>query len=99
LVKKWSPIHNYNVEAAMEIKKHIKIPVIAVGGIRDIKQIENIISEDRADYVPMSRPFVREPDLVKKFFSGIEQRSKCIDCGYCLWGLYTGPLRCYNGKL
>jgi 2,4-dienoyl-CoA reductase-like NADH-dependent reductase (Old Yellow Enzyme family) len=97
--KKWSPLHNFNIQTAHEIKKRVKIPVIAVGGIRDINQIRSVVTEGKADYVSMSRPFIIEPDIVKKFFAETQEQSKCIDCGYCLFGLYDASLRCYQGKL
>jgi 2,4-dienoyl-CoA reductase-like NADH-dependent reductase (Old Yellow Enzyme family) len=98
-LKKWAPLHNYNIQTAHEIKKRVKIPVIAVGGIRNIKQIRNIVAEGKADYASMSRPFIREPDIVKKFFAETQEQSKCIDCGYCFFGLYDASLRCYQGKI
>lgn len=98
-VKKWSPLHNYGIQTAQEIKKHVKIPVIAVGGIRNISQIRSVVTEGRADYVSMSRPFIIEPNIVNKFFAETQEQSKCIDCGYCLFGLFDASLRCYQGKI
>ena len=98
-VKSYDPIYNYNIEAAEKIKKTIDIPVIAVGGIRNINDINSIISENKADYVSMCRPFIIEPDLVKKFKEGKQDNSKCIDCCYCLFGLAKNSLKCYYGRL
>jgi 2,4-dienoyl-CoA reductase-like NADH-dependent reductase (Old Yellow Enzyme family) len=97
--KKYEPLHNYNIAAAEKIKKQIDIPVIVVGGIRNINDINAIISGKKADYVSMSRPFIIEPDLMKKFREGKQDNSKCIDCCYCLFGLTKNPLRCYYGKV
>jgi len=94
-----SPLHNYNIEAAIEIKKHVNIPVIVVGGIRGLKEIERVIDEGAADYVSMSRPFIIEPDIVKKFRDKEQSESRCIDCGYCLIGTAGNSLRCYYGKV
>jgi 2,4-dienoyl-CoA reductase-like NADH-dependent reductase (Old Yellow Enzyme family) len=99
LFKRYQPLHNYNVEVARKIKEQVTIPVIAVGGIRRLKDIEEIISENKADYVSMCRPFIIEPDIVAKFLSGEQVESRCIDCGYCLIGLASNQLRCYYGKL
>jgi 2,4-dienoyl-CoA reductase-like NADH-dependent reductase (Old Yellow Enzyme family) len=99
IVKRWSPLHNYNVQGAQEIKKQVNVPVIVVGGIRNINDIRNVITEDKADYVSMSRPFIIEPDLVNKFLAGEQEQSKCIDCGYCLFGVADAPLRCYYKKV
>jgi 2,4-dienoyl-CoA reductase-like NADH-dependent reductase (Old Yellow Enzyme family) len=98
-VKTYDPIHNYNIAAAEKIKQTIDIPVIVVGGIRNINDINAIINEDKADYVSMCRPFIIEPDLVKKFKEGKQNNSKCIDCCYCLFGLAKNSLKCYYGRL
>lgn len=99
LVKPRFPLNNYNVDAAAEIKKTVDIPVIVIGGIRRLKDIENIISEHKADYVSMCRPFIIEPSIVNKFESGAQVESKCINCGYCVFGVTGNKLRCYHGKI
>lgn len=80
------------------IRKHVSIPLIVVGEIRDIGTIEKIIANDGADFVSMSRPFIIEPDIVNKFKNYKQNQSRCIDCGYCLMGTVSNPLRCYYGK-
>jgi 2,4-dienoyl-CoA reductase-like NADH-dependent reductase (Old Yellow Enzyme family) len=99
LIKRRSPMYNYNVEAAARIKKNVDIPVIVVGGIRRLEDIEYIIDEKKADYVSMCRPFIIEPNIVNKFKSGTQNESRCINCGYCLLGVSGTKLRCYYGKV
>jgi 2,4-dienoyl-CoA reductase-like NADH-dependent reductase (Old Yellow Enzyme family) len=89
----------YNLPHAEEIKKHISIPVIVVGGIRKLEDIKNIIEQERCDFVSMSRPFIIEPNLVKKFKEGRQSESKCINCNYCLIGSEMHPLKCYCGRM
>ncbi|MGB5216862.1 MAG: NADH:flavin oxidoreductase [Smithella sp.] len=98
-VKTYDPIHNFNIDAAGTIKHEIDIPVIAVGGIRNINDIKSIINENKADYVSMCRPFIIEPEIVKKFKSGKQENSKCIECCHCLFGLAKKPVRCYYGRV
>lgn len=93
------PLYNYNVGAAREIKKRVALPVIVVGGIRKLKDIEGIIAKGEADYVSMSRPFIIEPDIVNRFKQGKQDASKCISCGFCLASVEARPLKCYYGKL
>jgi len=99
LTPKIKPYENYNVIAAAEIRKNIKIPVIVVGGIKSIDSIENVISAGQADFVAMSRPFIIEPNIVSKFKSGAQRRTKCIECNSCLMAMEEQPLRCFNGKI
>jgi 2,4-dienoyl-CoA reductase-like NADH-dependent reductase (Old Yellow Enzyme family) len=97
--KQYTPLYNYNVEAAQKIKGQVSVPIIVVGGIRRLQDIEEIIQQEKADYVALSRPFIIEPDIVAKFASGKQDESRCIDCGYCLLGLGSNPLHCYYGKI
>jgi len=99
ITKKVKPYQNYNVDAATEIKKNVTIPVIVVGGIKSVEDIKAILSGGKADYVSMCRPFIIEPNIVKKFKDGTQLASKCIDCNYCMIALEKNTLRCYRGKL
>ena len=60
------------------------IPVIVVGGIASLPDIRQIVGEGKADAISMSRPFVIEPGIVKKFQEGKQDRSKCIQCNFCV---------------
>jgi 2,4-dienoyl-CoA reductase-like NADH-dependent reductase (Old Yellow Enzyme family) len=93
------PLHNYNVDVAERIKRTVSIPVIVVGGIRNLQDITEIISRKDIDCVSLARPFIIEPDIVEKFRLGRQVRSRCIDCGYCLIGVTGAPLRCYYGRV
>jgi 2,4-dienoyl-CoA reductase-like NADH-dependent reductase (Old Yellow Enzyme family) len=93
------PIANYNVEAARAIKTSANIPVIVVGGIASLSDIVDITESGKADFVSMCRPFVIEPNIVKKFQQGAAEYSRCIRCNYCMIASEEQPLRCYYGKL
>lgn len=93
------PRYLYNVNSAKKIKENVKIPVIVVGGIRKLEDIEEIINNEKSDFVSMSRPFIIEPNIVKKFMEGKHQQSKCINCNYCQIGIERNPLKCYYGKI
>jgi 2,4-dienoyl-CoA reductase-like NADH-dependent reductase (Old Yellow Enzyme family) len=89
----------YNLEAAMSIKKAVNIPVILVGGITKLEEIEDLIDNYKFDAISMSRPLIIESDLVNKFKTGRQTQSKCIQCNFCIIGCEKGPLRCYYGKV
>jgi len=93
------PLHNYNADAAEQIKRAVSIPVIVVGGVRTLQDITDIISRKDIDSVSLSRPFIIEPDIVERFRQGRQDSSRCIDCGYCLLGVAGAPLRCYYGRV
>ncbi len=73
----------YFVESAARLKSAVPVPVFGLGGIRTMAVAEEIISQGRADLVSMSRPFIRDPFLVKKFREGLILRSECISCNKC----------------
>jgi 2,4-dienoyl-CoA reductase-like NADH-dependent reductase (Old Yellow Enzyme family) len=93
------PLHTYNVDAAQRIKQHLSIPVVVVGGIRTIEDMEAIVDGGKADFVAMCRPFIRTPGLVRRMMAGKQNRSTCTDCGYCLFLCAEHPVRCLNGKI
>ena len=93
------PFTNYNVTAAQMIKANVTIPVIVVGGITSLGGIGDILERHQADLVSMCRPFIIEPNLVKKFQEGKQEHSRCIRCNYCMIASEEQPLKCYHGKL
>lgn len=93
------PKNLYNLDAATAIKKAVNIPVIVVGGITNMDDIDAIINQNKSDLVSLCRPFILESDLVNKFKSGQQTHSKCIQCNFCIVGIEKGPLRCYYGKV
>jgi len=93
------PLRNYNLDAAKTIKQAVSIPVITVGGIHSMEDIARALESGSTDFVSMSRPFIIEPDIVRKFREGKRQESRCIMCNYCALMIETGPVRCWYGKL
>ncbi|MEE9584249.1 MAG: NADH:flavin oxidoreductase, partial [Candidatus Brocadiales bacterium] len=79
------------VSNAAKIKKAVSVPIVAVGGIRSIGVMESIIKDKRADLISMSRPFIREPDLVERLRKGLATKAACISCNQC-W--HPDGIRC-----
>ncbi|MEE9515123.1 MAG: hypothetical protein V3V54_03740, partial [Candidatus Brocadiales bacterium] len=71
------------ISNAERIKRAVSVPVIVVGGIRSIGVMESIVEDEKADLISMSRPFIREPDLVEKLRTGLATRAACISCNQC----------------
>lgn len=74
----------YFRKAARALRARINVPVILVGGIRSYHVAERMLSEDVADYISMSRPFIREPMLIKRWKGGDLRKATCISCNACL---------------
>jgi len=90
----------YNLEAAKMIKPKIgDIPLILVGGLRSKTFMEEVINKKYADFISMSRPFIREPFLVKNIKEGKQEKAACISCNRCLAAIPNDyPIRCYTKK-
>lgn len=79
-----------------EIKQRVDIPVIMVGGIRSLGTAANIIQTGTADLVSLSRPLIREPDLVARWQSGDLGPATCVSCNRCMEALLEAkPFGCY----
>jgi len=84
----------YFLPAAMAFKKKLDIPVILVGGIKSFSKIEEILESGGSDYVSMSRPLIRQPDLPNLWFAGIgKDTAECVSCNGCIPAGFE-PLKC-----
>ena len=90
----------YNLEASRMIKSVIgDTPVIAVGGLRRVAQMEEALQGRCADLISMSRPFIREPFLVKQIRGGSTDKVACVSCNRCLAAIPNKlPVYCYNKR-
>lgn len=82
-------------ERASRVKHEISIPVMLVSGIRTLKTAKDIVESGDADMISMSRPFIREPELVARWQRGEQVPAKCISCNRCMNIVGRGePLEC-----
>ncbi len=86
----------YAVHLAEELKKMVKIPVIAAGRINDPILAEKILIKEKADLVALSRALIADPEFPRKAAEGrIRDIRKCIACNSCLGRFFIwGELRC-----
>ncbi|MFH1980303.1 MAG: NADH:flavin oxidoreductase [Pseudomonadota bacterium] len=91
----------YNLSAAQTIKPVMAaVPLILVGGMRRLSHMEDIVSRGAADMISMSRPFIREPSLVRRFAEGTSSEASCVSCNKCFAAMFnTMPVRCYRKGL
>ena len=80
----------------------VAIPIILVGGNRDIESLEKILGDSKVDFIGMCRPLIREPGLPKHWREGKgSSMAACVSCNSCLYDMYMhpgrkepGPVRC-----
>jgi 2,4-dienoyl-CoA reductase-like NADH-dependent reductase (Old Yellow Enzyme family) len=83
-----------------EIKSEVEVPVMMVGGLRTFELMEEVVQNGEADFVSLSRPFIRQPGLVNDWKSGDYHRATCISCNKCFEALLKlEPLHCVQQKL
>lgn len=73
----------YLVENARRIRQAVSIPVAAVGGIRRFDDAVRLVEEEGLDYVSLSRPFIREPHLIRRWKGGDRSEALCESCRRC----------------
>jgi len=73
----------YFRDEAESFKETINVPLILVGGIRSYNVADQLIDEGVADYISMSRPFIREPDLINRWKAGDLRKAACISVNKC----------------
>jgi 2,4-dienoyl-CoA reductase-like NADH-dependent reductase (Old Yellow Enzyme family) len=97
LVGKYDLEEGYNLEAAKMIKPLIgKTALAVVGGFRTKRKMEEIVEAGFADFLSMSRPFIREPLVVKRMKEGKADRVACESCNRCLAAVAMNmPVKCY----
>ncbi len=68
----------------------VHLPLILVGGIRSYEVAERLVADGSADYISMSRPFIREPDLIKRWRAGDRRRAECRSDNLCFKPAFAG---------
>ena len=70
----------------------LDIPIILVGGNRDVERLETIIQGEKVDFVALCRPLIREPGLPDRWKAGIGGRlPECVSCNSCIYAMQVHP--------
>ena len=83
----------YFLTNARRFKEVINVPLILVGGLRSPGLMEKLLEKGETEMVSLSRPFIREPDLVNRWKQGDRKKADCISCGGCI-KFQDEPVRC-----
>ncbi|MFH1480632.1 MAG: FAD-dependent oxidoreductase [Pseudomonadota bacterium] len=80
------------------VKSVVKIPVIQGGRINDPVMAEQVLKDNLVDMVGMARPFIADPEFLKKTREGrVDEIRKCIACVESCGSRYIEaaiPVRC-----
>ncbi|MFC1838023.1 NADH:flavin oxidoreductase [Thermodesulfobacteriota bacterium] len=90
----------YYVEECRKTKAEISKPIILVGGMRTLSEMEKIVDDGITDAISMCRPFIMDQHIVKKFREGTSDRSLCTSCNNCIQTMLERDLYCiFNSEL
>lgn len=73
----------YFVPAAAEIARAVSCPVIVVGGFRSLDVMQEGLNQTDIEFISLSRPLLREPDLPNQMEADPAVVSKCVSCNAC----------------
>jgi 2,4-dienoyl-CoA reductase-like NADH-dependent reductase (Old Yellow Enzyme family)/thioredoxin reductase len=82
-------VPGYLLPLAREIKKRVKVPVIAVGRLNP-ELGEKVLRQGHADFIALGRPLVADPELPHKIAGGkAADIRKCIYCYTCVHQIFV----------
>jgi len=73
----------YFYEATKQIAAELSIPVISVGGHRNVDLMEDILNDCNISYISLSRTLFSEPDLPNKWKENPAYDPRCTSCAKC----------------
>ncbi|MGD8625022.1 MAG: NADH:flavin oxidoreductase [Anaerolineae bacterium] len=87
----------YNLDLAREIRASLDgVPLAVVGGMRRVSHMEAVLESEQADLISMSRPFLREPYLIRRIREGKTDAATCESCNRCAAAQVNDmAVRCY----
>ena len=86
----------YYREAARRFKETVDTPLMLVGGIRSYAVAGYLLEEGLVDYISLSRPLIREPDLIRRWKSGDTRKAECLSDNLCFKPIRAGRgMYCY----
>ena len=90
----------YYAEECRKAKEAISKPIILVGGMRNLSEMEEVVDGGIADAISMCRPFIMDQHIVKKFKEGSSEKSLCTSCNSCIQTMLDRNLHCtFNPEL
>ena len=70
-------------DEAQVVRDATEGPICLVAGFRSLPVIEETLASGVTDMIGISRPLIREPNLIRRWKNGDTAKSECISCGRC----------------
>ncbi|MBQ3748240.1 MAG: NADH:flavin oxidoreductase, partial [Kiritimatiellae bacterium] len=69
--------------AAEALAAIVKTPVVLIGGVRSLETANAVLAKTAIQYIALSRPLIREPNLINRWQKGDVRPSACVSCNAC----------------
>ncbi|HNY72456.1 MAG TPA: NADH:flavin oxidoreductase [Syntrophales bacterium] len=80
----------YFREEARWLRENVQVPLLLVGGNRSYEVAAGLLAEGAADYISLSRPLIREADLIRRWEDGDRRPAACISDNLCFAPAFEG---------
>lgn len=79
-------------EMAAAVKREVQIPVVFVGRVNSVRDLDRLRDDYQADFIALGRALVADPDFAGKYLNKVESRIRpCLACSEgCLGGVRSG---------
>ncbi len=94
LVKEFPYRDNYFLEDSRAVRRAVSIPLVQVGGLRKLEDMESICAKEGFELLALARPLIIEPDLVARMERGETKASRCEPCNRCVGVMDKGGITC-----
>lgn len=84
----------YYLDECRQARLSLKVPLILVGGMRKLGDMQQVLDEGIADAVSLCRPFIMDPHIVRKFHEKAVDTSECTSCNECIQEMHARRIRC-----
>ena len=85
---------------AREIKNITDVPIMMVGGFRNLSLMEEKIQNKEADFISLCRPLLSEPGLINDFKTNKKEKARCVSCNKCVDEVLKGkPVYCVQNVI
>jgi 2,4-dienoyl-CoA reductase-like NADH-dependent reductase (Old Yellow Enzyme family) len=94
LIKEFPYRDTFFLDEARQIRQAVDIPLVLVGGLRKLDDMERCCAEEGFELLALARPLIIEPDLIDRMERGETTASKCEPCNKCVGVMDKGGIHC-----
>lgn len=87
----------YLLGGARRIKDAVRIPVVYLGGVLSLDDMEAVMKEG-FEFIEVGRATIRDPDFVRKLERGEILESDCDHCNRCIATMDAGGVYCVSAE-